>query len=412
MTEAISCRECGEPMGAPFIDLGKMPLANAFLKPEQLDKPEMVFPLRVYFCSYCLLVQAEQFSAPEDIFSDYVYFSSWSHSWLKHATKYVGNIVEMMGLDKNSFVVEVASNDGYLLRNFVESEIPCLGIEPAANVAKVAIDNGVNTEISFFNKETAKNIAKNHGKADLIIANNVMAHVPDLGGFIAGFKELLKPQGVVTVEFPHVLNLLNECQFDTIYHEHFSYLSLMAAKVALKKNELMIFDVEELPTHGGSLRLFVQHVESGSRKVTHRVENLLQRERKAGLDSLDAYRQLSVGAERIKSLLIEFLKKAKSEGKSVCAYGAAAKGNTLLNYCGITKDEIDFVIDRNTEKQGCFLPGSRIPVLSPDEISTHKPAYVLILPWNLKEEIVSSLDYVREWGGCFVVAIPELQVIS
>jgi hypothetical protein len=394
----------------PFVDLGATPLANSLLQAVDLDRPELRLPLRALVCDVCFLVQLQDFVRPETIFNDYVYFSSYSDTWLKQSRQYAESIRRRLGLGPQSFVVEVASNDGYLLKNFVAQGIPCLGIEPAANVAAAARSAGVATETVFFGKTTALDVAARHRHADLIIANNVIAHVPDLNDFLAGFKALLSAQGVVTVEAPHLLNLLKESQFDTIYHEHFSYLSLLALEPAVARHGLEVFDLEDLPTHGGSLRYYLRHAAKG--ESSDAVEAMRVKEFEYGLGRLDTYANFMTRVRRMKLSLLAFLVEAASSGKTVVAYGAAAKGNTLLNYCGIDRDLVAFVVDRSPHKQGRYLPGSRIPIVSPEAVFETKPDFLLILPWNLKDEIMDGMKNIREWGGRFVWCVPELEVVA
>jgi hypothetical protein len=370
---------------------------------------EMFFPLHAYVCENCFLVQLEEFETPEHIFSDYAYFSSYSASWLRHAEAYAAAMTDRFGLSASSKVVEIASNDGYLLKNFVARRIPVLGVEPAANVAKVAIGNGVATEVAFFGEATAKRLLAEGHAADLMAANNVLAHVPDILDFVAGFRVLLKPEGAATLEFPHLLRMIERSQFDTIYHEHFSYLSLGAVEFVLRRNGLRAFDVEELATHGGSLRVFVCH-DGSQQQATPAVARILAEEKAAGLTSLEGYKGFAKNAINIKCDAIAFLVDAYRQGKKVAGYGAAAKGNTFLNYCGIGPELLSVVADRSPHKQNTLLPGSRIPVVSPEALLAGKPDYVLILPWNLKDEIASELAELRNWGGKFVTAIPELKV--
>ncbi len=404
------CRFCKAPLETTFVDLGMSPLSNAFLKASQLSNMERFYPLHAFVCGACFLVQLEEFESPDHIFSDYVYFSSYSESWLKHAARYCGQMAERFGLGGSSFVVEVASNDGYLLKNFVQRGVPCLGIEPAENVAKVAIENGIPTRSVFFGRETALKLKAEGRSADLLLGNNVYAHVPDINDFTAGLKALLAPQGVITLEFPHLLQLIRNSQFDTIYHEHFSYLSLLAVEKIFAAHGLMVFDVEELPTHGGSLRVYGQHAENAARPALPSVAALREAERSAGLARLETYTAFKGQVEKIKRDLLSFLIQAKAAGRSVAAYGAAAKGNTLLNFCGIRQDFVDYIVDKNPHKQGLAAPGTHIPVFGPEKILETKPDFVLILPWNLKEEIAGQIAEIRQWGGNFVVPIPSLQV--
>ena len=386
------------------------PFANSYIKPEQLNGMEPFYPLHVFVCEKCLLVQLEQFSTPHEIFSDYAYFSSFSDSWLAHAKAYVDTIVERFRLDHNSKVVEIASNDGYLLQNFVARGIPVLGIEPAANVAEAAKKKGINTKVDFFGSKTALDLAAEGWDADLIIGNNVLAHVPDLNDFVNGLKVLLKPTGLITMEFPHLLRLMDQNQFDTIYHEHFSYFSFHAVEQVFARHGMKLFDVEELPTHGGSLRIYACHDQDASKSIGTRTWELKSREEAAGLGRLNRYLSFGSQVEDTKRKLLSFLISVRQEGKRVVGYGAPAKGNTLLNYCGIRTDFIDYTVDRSPHKQGHFLPGVHIPIYAPDQIRETRPDYVLILPWNLREEVMQQLAHIREWGGKFVVPIPEVRV--
>jgi SAM-dependent methyltransferase len=404
------CRSCGTKLEHTFVDLGMSPLANSYVKPEQLNRMEPFYPLHVYVCGKCLLVQLEQFSSPADIFSDYFYFSSFSDSWLAHAKAYVDMIVPHYGLDKNSKVVEIASNDGYLLQNFVAHGIQVLGVEPAANVAEVAKAKGINTKVVFFGEKTALQLLGDGWSADLIIGNNVLAHVPDLNDFVKGLKLLLKPAGLATMEFPHLLQLMEQSQFDTIYHEHFSYFSFLAVEQVFARHGLKLFDVEELPTHGGSLRIYAAHIDDSSKPVQDRAKKLKSREEMAGYGKLDHYLSFNSKVEEVKRTLLSFLIQAKQEGRRVVGYGAPAKGNTLLNYCGARTDLLGYTVDRSPHKQGHFLPGVHIPIYGPEHIRHTRPDYVLILPWNLREEVMQQMSYIREWGGKFVVPIPEVKV--
>jgi hypothetical protein len=404
------CRSCEAPLRDSFVDLGMSPLANSYLRSEQLRREELFYPLNVFICRSCLLVQVEVFETPEHIFGDYAYFSSYSESWLQHAKAYVERVTARFGLGPQSRVVEIASNDGYLLQYFVERGIPVLGIEPAANVAKAAIEKGVPTLQRFFGMETARHLVSEIGKADLLIGNNVLAHVPDLHDFVTGLKQALHPRGVITMEFPHLMRLMEENQFDTIYHEHFSYFSFHTVRRVFSERGLEIFDVEELPTHGGSLRIYACHAEDDSKPIGPAVGNLASCEESAGFTNLMHYLCFGEKVKEAKRRLLAFLVAAKDARKTIVAYGAAAKGNTLLNYCGIRTDFIDYVVDRSRQKQGLFLPGTHIPILSPDKIQTTRPDYLLILPWNLKEEVMHQMAHIRSWGGQFVVPIPETRV--
>jgi len=402
------CQGCGAPLTRTLVDLGSMPLANSFVKPDHRDA-EAAYPLNARVCDACLLVQVESVVPPGEIFSDYLYFSSYSDSWLAHARVYAAMAIERFALDRTSMVIEIASNDGYLLTNFVEAGIPCLGIEPAANVAKAAIAKGVPTEVAFFGADTARRLAAQGRKADLLAAKNVLAHVPDINDFVAGIALLLKPEGVFTVEFPHLMNLIAQVQFDTIYHEHFTYLSLLAIERVFGRHGLRVFDVEEIPTHGGSLRVFVCH-HASARTEQPGAAALRAKEAQAQLDRPDGYAGFAEKVDRVRHDLLAFLDTARAEGRTVVAYGAAAKGNTLLNYCGIGTERIAFVADRSTAKQGLLLPGSRIPVRAPEAIFAAKPDYVLVLPWNLIGEVSEQLSGIAAWGGRLVTAIPRLQV--
>jgi hypothetical protein len=406
------CLFCADPLRITVVDLGMSPLCESYVSADQVNHMEPFYPLHVYVCEQCFLVQLEQYVSRESIFSDYAYFSSYSDSWLAHAKAYTDLMVQRFGLGPQSHVVELASNDGYLLQYFVERKIPVLGIEPAANVADVAEKKGVRTLVKFFGRETASELAKQGQLADLLLGNNVLAQVPDLNDFVAGMKILLKSQGVFTIEFPHLLRLLNENQFDTIYHEHFSYFSFITAEKIFAAHGLTLFDVEELPTHGGSLRIYGRHDADSSKPVTDRVTELRAREESAGITRVAFYSSFAEQVRETKRSLLEFLIQAKRDGKSVVGYGAPGKGNTLLNYCGIRTDFLDYTVDRSPFKQGKFLPGTHIPIFSPDSIRETRPDYLLILPWNLKDEIIKQMGYIREWGGRFVVPIPSAKVIS
>ncbi|MGO8756749.1 MAG: methyltransferase domain-containing protein [Terracidiphilus sp.] len=405
-----TCRFCGAELRRTFVDLGMSPLCETYPSRADLNHGEMYYPLHVYVCEQCWLVQLEEYESAENIFSDYAYFSSYSDSWLKHCQKYCDEVESRFGLGNESHVVEVASNDGYLLQNFVRKGIPVLGIEPAANVAQAAIEKGVPTLVRFFGAQLARELALEGRSADLIAGNNVLAQVPDLNDFVEGLKILLKPDGVLTLEFPHLLRLIELNEFDTIYHEHFSYFSLLCAEKILQAHGLRLFDVEELKSHGGSLRLFACRVPSTKHLLSPNVQRVLDDEIKAGLNSVQGYEGYSEQVLRTKIDLVEFLIEAKKQGKTVAGYGAPGKSATLLHYCGIGKDMIAFTVDRSPFKQGRHLPGSRIPICSPDRIAESKPDYVLILPWNLKDEIEGQLSYIREWGGKFVVPIPRLAI--
>lgn len=411
MVQPQSCRFCDDRLDTTFIDLGASPLSNAYLTQYDLDKPEIFYPLHAKICHQCFLVQLPEFASPENIFTDYAYFSSYSDSWLQHSANYTNMMVDRFKMDSTWNVVEIASNDGYLLQYFKQKNIPVLGIEPAANVAKVAQEKGIPTLSVFFGTDTAKKLKQEGKTANLLIGNNVLAHVPNLNDFVAGLKILLAPNGVITMEFPHLLQLIQQNQFDTIYHEHFSYFSLFTVLKVFAKHGLTIFDVEQVSVHGGSLRIFVKHCEDDSKPISDRVTDLLATEKEFGLDSIDTYKDFSLKIAKLKLDLLDFVIQVKKEGKKVVGYGAPAKGNTLLNYCGIYSDLISFTVDRNPYKQGRYLPGTHIPIMHPDEISTEKPDYVLLLPWNLKEEIMKQMAHIKEWGAKFVVPIPEFQVV-
>jgi SAM-dependent methyltransferase len=404
------CRLCDAPLVHTFADLGSSPLANSYLTQTQLDEPERFYPLRVYVCDTCFLVQLPQAVAEEDIFSDYAYFSSYSDSWLQHAHRYAEHMIERFGIDETSKVVEIASNDGYLLQYFKERGVAVLGIEPATNVASAAQKAGIATLVEFFGLETAHRLRAEGEEADLLVGNNVLGHVPDLTGFVEGLKVLLKPGGVATMEFPHLLRLMESGEFDTIYHEHLSYFSLIAVERPFAQAGLTLFDVDELPTHGGSLRIYARHAEDDSKPVTSAVHELRSRERSAGFERMEVYESFDERVRDVKRRLLEFLIRAKREGASIVGYGAAAKGNTLLNYCGIRRDFLDYVVDRSAHKQGLFLPGSHLPILAPGVVSETKPDYLLILPWNLRDEIMEQMSHVRAFGCKFVVPIPETNV--
>jgi len=407
---AATCRFCGAPLTHTFVDLGKSPLCNNILKPEQLNAMEPFFPLLVYVCDQCFLVQLQEYVNPGEIFSDYSYFSSFSDSWLAHAKRYVEVITQRRGLNETSQVVEIASNDGYLLQYFVQKNIPVLGVEPAANVAAVAVEKGIPTVVKFFGRKTAEELRMEGKTADLIVGNNVLAHVPDVNDLVGGLKILLKPDGAVTMEFPHLMRLMDENQFDTIYHEHFSYFSFLTVEKIFAAHGLTLFDVEELPTHGGSLRIYARHAENTAEPISARVTDLKERETAAGFANIEYYLSFGEQVKATKRALLEFLIRAKNEGKVVVGYGAPGKGNTLLNYCGIRTDFMDYTVDRSPYKQGHFLPGTHIPIRHPDQIKETRPDYLLILPWNLKDEIMGQMAHIREWGGQFVVPIPRVEV--
>lgn len=406
-----ACRFCGASLNISFVDLGMSPLSNAYLPKKKLKGKENFYPLHAYVCEKCFLVQLEEFETPEQIFGDYAYFSSYSESWLKHAQDYTEQMIARFNLGSQHQIVEIASNDGYLLQYFKEAGIPILGIEPAVNVAKAAQQKGIPTLVAFFGQQTARKLVGEGEQADLLIGNNVLAHVPDLLDFVSGLKILLKPQGVITLEFPHLLRLIRENQFDTIYHEHFSYFSLTTVNKVFTAYGLTLFDVEELPTHGGSLRIYARHSEVCTRPVSLRVTELLAREETAGIKNIRTYEAFSEQVKETKRRILEFLIQVKEEGRTIAGYGAPAKGNTLLNYCGIGTDFLDYTVDRNPFKQGLYLPGNRIPIKSPDKIRETKPDYVVILPWNLKDEVLEQMSFIREWGGKFIVFIPKVMVI-
>ena len=408
--QARACRFCGTDLEHTFADLGMSPFANSNLEPAQLNQMERFYPLHAFVCHTCFLVQVEEFEAPAEIFTEYAYLSSYSDSWVQHAKRYVEMITERLGLGRKSQVVEIASNDGYLLQFFVAKGIPALGIEPAANIAAIAERKDVRTLVKFFGTETAGGLSKEGMRADLIIGNNVLAHVPGLNDFVEGLRILLGPQGVVTMEFPHLLRLMDEHQFDTIYHEHFSYFSLLTVSQVFARHGLAIFDVEELPTHGGSLRIYARHATDETKPVGSRVTDLLKREKAKGLDTLATYQSVAKTVTASKRELLRFLIDIKNDGKSIVGYGAPAKGNTLLNYCGIRGDFLDYVVDRSPYKQGRFLPGTHIPIHHPDKIAETRPDYLLLLPWNLREEIMAQMAFVRDWGCRFITPFPTVRV--
>jgi len=406
------CLHCRTPLRQTFVDLGMSPLCESYVPAEKVNSMEPFYPLHVYVCESCFLVQVQEYVAPEDIFSEYAYFSSYADSWVEHMRGYAEMISERLKLGSDSFVVEVASNDGYLLQHFVKKGIPVLGVEPAANVAKVAIEKGIPTVIKFFGEQTARELVDIGKHADLICGANVLAQVPAPNDFVKGIKILLKPRGVVTIEFPHLMKLMSGNQFDTIYHEHFSYFSWISAEKIFASQGLTLFDVEEIPTHGGSLRIYARHAEDDSKPITERAHQLHQREIGAGLMRLESYAGFGEQVKETKRKLLQFLSEVKRAGKKVVGYGAPGKGNTLLNYCGIRTDFIEFTVDRNPYKQGKFLPGTRIPIYAPEKIDDARPYYVLILPWNFKDEIMRQMKQIRDWGGKFVVPIPETKVFD
>jgi 2-polyprenyl-3-methyl-5-hydroxy-6-metoxy-1,4-benzoquinol methylase len=408
----MNCRFCKTALTTTFIDLVNSPASNSFLTQEQLNEPETFYPLKVYTCCKCFLVQVDEYKKSDAIFNnDYVYFSSYSTSWLQHAKNYTELMIKRFGYNNQSQVIEIASNDGYLLQYFKEKNVPVLGIEPTANTAEVAIAKGINSVVDFFGVRLAKELAAKNTKADLLLGNNVLAHVPDIVDFVSGMKVILKDTGVVTMEFPHLMQLVDNNQFDTIYHEHFSYLSFYTVKQIFAAQGLELFDADEIPTHGGSLRIYAKHKEDSSKPISKNVDVLLKKELGKGMTGLAYYDNFQQKALKVKLDLTDFLIHKKREHKKVAAYGAAAKGNTLLNYCGIKSDLIDFVVDLNPHKQNKFLPASHIPVMNEQYLKDQKPDYVIILPWNLKDEIINQLSYIRDWGGKFVIPVPALQII-
>jgi 2-polyprenyl-3-methyl-5-hydroxy-6-metoxy-1,4-benzoquinol methylase len=411
MQNSAKCRFCGNSLKNIVVDLGMSPLCESYVSAEGLNRMEAFYPLHVYVCDDCFLVQLEEYVTPEEIYSEYAYFSSYSDDWLKHAKNYVSKMTDELGINENNRVVEIASNDGYLLQYFVENGIPVLGIEPAQNIARVAEKKGVPTVVEFFGKTVAERLVKEEKRADLLLGNNVLAHVPDINDFVSGMKSLLKTGGVITMEFPHLMCLIEQNQFDTIYHEHFSYISLYAAEKVFARHGITLYDVEELPTHGGSLRIFGRHAEDTAKPVSDRYRALMKREIDAGVNRLEYYRLFGHQVVETKYKLLEFLISAKRDGKSIAGYGAPGKGNTLLNYCGIRTDFINFTVDRNPYKQGKFLPGTHIPIFAPEKIDEVQPDYLLILPWNFKDEIIEQMTHIRDWGGKFVVPIPEVEVL-
>lgn len=404
------CRFCGTRLEHAFANLGGSPLANSYLKEEDLNRMEPFFPLHVYVCEACRLVQLPECQSPEEIFSDYAYFSSYSDSWLDHAKHYTEMMIERFGFDADSLVVEIASNDGYLLQYFKQKSVPVLGIEPAKNVAEAALKKEIPTISRFFGVETAGMLVADQKTADLLIGNNVLAHVPDLNDFIRGMKRVLNPTGIITMEFPHLMCLMAENQFDTIYHEHFSYFSFITVNRIFSEHGLTIFDVEEIPTHGGSLRIYACHRENAQQQVGDRVATLLRKESSAGFDTLAHHLSFDSKIRAMKRDILDFLIQAKRQGRTIVGYGAPAKGNTLLNYCGIRTDFIDYTVDRSPHKQDHYLPGTRIPIHHPDKIKETRPDYLVILPWNLKEEIMEQMAHIRSWGGQFVTLIPSVQI--
>jgi len=411
-TAARGCLFCGTALRHTFVDLGMSPLCESYVPEEKLNHMEPFYPLHVYVCDQCFLVQLQEYVSPAEIFTEYAYFSSYADSWVEHMRRYADMITGRLDLGRESLVVEVASNDGYLLQHFVKKGIPVLGIEPAANVARVAAEKGIPTLVRFFGEETARQLRAEGVQADLVCGANVLAQVPHPNDFVRGLQVLLKPRGVVTIEFPHLMRLMQESQFDTIYHEHFSYFSFLSAEKIFAAQGLTLFDVEELPTHGGSLRIYARHAGDTTKPVSERARELRRREMDAGLLRIETYASFGEQVKETKRKLLEFLIEARRGGKTVVGYGAPGKGNTLLNYCGVRTDFIDFTVDRSAYKQGKFLPGTHIPIHPPDRIREAKPDYVLILPWNFKDEIVQQMAGIREWGGKFVVPIPEVRVLD
>jgi SAM-dependent methyltransferase len=406
-----NCRFCGAGLRETFVDLGLSPLCETYPSPADLNSGETYYPLHVYVCGQCFLVQLDEYESAENIFSDYAYFSSYSDSWLRHAEKYCAKMQSTLGLDEKSLVVEVASNDGYLLQYFVQRNVPVLGVEPAANVAKVAVEKGVPTLVRFFGEELAEELVRDGKSADLVLGNNVLAQVPDLNDFVKGLGILLKPEGVLTLEFPHLLKLIERNEFDTIYHEHFSYFSLLTTIKIMEKHGMRVFDVEELASHGGSLRVYMCRADARTHTAGPNVAKVLADEEAAGLFTLEGYRGFAGQVKETKLALLDLLLGAARQGKKVAGYGAPGKSATLIHYCGINKDLIEYTVDRSPYKQGRFLPGSRIPIHHPDRIRETKPDYVVILPWNLRDEIMQQLQYIREWGGKFIVPIPRAVIL-
>jgi SAM-dependent methyltransferase len=411
-TNNAMCRFCKQPLRFTFVDLGMSPLCESYLSVEQLNQGESFYPLHAFVCENCFLVQLEEYVSRENIFTEYAYFSSYADTWLEHCKNYAHMVSKRFNLNQESFVVEVASNDGYLLQYFIQLGIPVLGIEPAKNVAKVAVEKGVPTLTEFFGRELATRLQAEGKQADLIAGNNVLAQVPDINDFVAGLKILLKPGGVLTIEFPHLMNLIEQNQFDTMYHEHFSYFSFITAEKIFSAHGLTLFDVEELPTHGGSLRIYGRHTEDETKPLTDRAMEMHDREVRAGFTDTEHYSAFGEKVKETKRKLLSFLIDARRAGKTVVGYGAPGKGNTLLNYCGVRTDFLDYTVDRNPYKHGKFLPGTHIPIFTPEKIEETRPDYVLILPWNFKDEIMEQMSQIREWGGKFVVPIPELKVYS
>jgi len=404
------CRFCGTPLEYKVVDLGMSPLANSYVKLDDIKKGELFFPLCVYICSDCLLVQVEEYKSSEEIFSEYLYFSSYSDTWLEHVKEYTELMVKRFGYNESSQIIEIASNDGHLLQFFHQKNIPVLGIEPAANVAKIAEEKGIPTEVMFFGVESASVLRKRGVQADLLLGNNVLAHVPDINDFVGGMELILKPDGVITMEFPHLVNLIGKNQYDTIYHEHFSYFSFTTVEKIFARHGIMLFDVEELPTHGGSLRIYGKHDYDTTKPISLRVFLMKQREASQGYTKIECYLSYGEKVKETKRKILEFLINAKNQGKSIAGYGAPAKATTLLNYCGIGTDFIDYTVDRNPYKQGRLLPGVHIPIYSPEKIMETRPDYIFVLPWNIKDEIIKQMSAIKEWGGKFIVPIPEVTI--
>jgi len=408
----MNCRFCKNELKHEFVDLGSCPPSNSFISKENIDKYEAYYPLKLFVCDKCFLVQIAEHKSASEIFNDeYVYFSSYSTSWLQHAQQYTEKMLKRFPINKNSQVIEIASNDGYLLQYFKQKDIPVLGIEPTANTAAVAQLKGIETVVDFFSVKLANKLVSQKRTADILLGNNVLAHVPDINDFVTGMKIILKPAGVITMEFPHLIQLIKNNQFDTIYQEHFSYLSFITVNKIFNAHGLELFDVEETPTHGGSLRIFAKHKDDATKQIERNVERLLEEEHRLGVNSLNYYSGFQKKTDEVKHNFVDFLKNCKRDNKKVCAYGAAAKGNTLLNYCNVTADLLPFVVDASPHKLGKYLPGSKIPVVAEQNIKDVKPDFVIILPWNIKEEIVNQLSYIRNWNGRFVVAIPDFQII-
>jgi SAM-dependent methyltransferase len=408
-----NCRFCGTRLQNSFVNLGMSPLCQTHIEQQQLNHMEPFYPLHAWVCHKCFLVQLEEYVAPANIFSsEYAYFSSYSDSWVEHARRYAEMMRERFALSPHSLVMEIASNDGYLLQHFVAAGVPVLGIEPAANVAKAAQERGVRSEVCFHGTSSADKIVAKYGQADVVLGNNVLAHVPDLNDFVAGMRRLLKPSGVITMEFPHLLRLMDQNQFDTIYHEHFSYFSFFTVEQVFAAHQLTLFDVEEVPTHGGSIRIYARHTGDTTKPVGDRVRELRQRELGLGFDRLETYRSFGEQVKATKRELLAFLIALKGKGKSIAGYGAPGKGNTLLNYCGIGPDFLDYTVDRSPYKQGKYTPGMHIPILPPEQIRTTRPDYVLILPWNLKDEITAQMSFIHEWGGQFIIPIPKPSIVG